>query len=405
MESAQDFTTPTFKADPFPTFAQMRLHDPVHEIRMPNGHRGWMITRYEDVDAVLRDGRFVKDLRNAFSPEELAQMLSETRRALFDMGLNRNMVSVDMPDHTRLRSLLGLSFTPRLIEQWRDRVQAIIDELLDQVQEQGEMEMIGGFAYRLPMMVITEMLGVPTADHEQFHSWSHVLVESFGSPEGPEQFGSVMLEFYAYLMTLLQEKRGHLADDLVSRMIQAEAEGSQLTEAEIISTIILFLVAGHETTANLIGNGILALLLHPDQMEKLRQDPSLIKTAIEELLRYQGSLLTATQRWAREDVELKGKLIRRGDEILVALASANRDPEAYTAPDVLDITRQERIHLSFGKGIHFCIGAPLARMEGQLAINTLLRRMPNLRLNADVNTLTWRPGTFVMGLNALPLAF
>jgi cytochrome P450 len=405
MESALDFATPTFKADPFPPFAQLRLHDPVHEITMPNGRKGWMITRYEDVDAVLRDGRFVKDIRNIYSTEELARTLPKESLDILARGLNQSMVASDVPDHTRLRSLMNLSFTPRLIEQWRERVQAIIDELLDTVQEKGEMELIEDFAYRLPMMVITEMLGIPAADHEKFHAWTNVFVESQGSAEAPEKMGSVIPQFHGYLVTLLQEKRKHPADDLLSRMIQSEAEGKKLTEKEIVAMIFLFLIAGHETTTNLIGNSILALLLHPDQMEKLRQDPALIKTAIEEFLRYQGSLMTATARFAREDIEWKGKLIRRGDEMVVVLASANRDPEAFTAPDELDITRQERQHLAFGKGIHYCLGAPLARMEGQLAINALLRRMPNLRLNADVHTLVWRSGTFVMGLNALPLAF
>jgi cytochrome P450 len=315
------------------------------------------------------------------------------------------MVSSDPPDHTRLRSLISIAFTPRLVEQWRPRIQAIIDELLDQVQAKGEMELIEDFAFPLPATVLIELFGIPDEDKPRFRKLSNAVLEAAGNLAARMGANTVIDEFEVYLHQLINDKREHLSDDLLSKLIQSEAEGKKLSAKELVSTIFLFLGAGHETTTNLISNAMLALMLHPDQMEKLKQDPSLIKTAIEEFLRYQGPLMTATPRWALEDVELGGKLIQRGDEVAVVLASANRDPEMFRDPDMLDIMRQENRHLAFGKGIHFCLGAPLARLEGQLAINTLLRRMPNLRLNADPQTLTWRPGLFVMGLYKLPLAF
>ncbi len=404
-----NLNSPTFKANPYPAFAQLRSHDPVHQIPMPGGRTAWLITRYEDADDVLKDQRFVKDLRHALSPEELAQRFPQAQMQAQAQPvhnfLNRHMLTSDPPDHTRLRALVNISFTPRLVEQWRERIQAITNELLDAVQDKGEMDLIEEFAFPLPIIVITEMLGVPSDDRMKFRKWSNMVVEAAGNPEAFQQARAHLADFRDYLHKLIDEKRGHPSDDLLGKLIQAEAEGDKLSEDELIAMVFLLLIAGHETTLNLIGNGVLALLLHPDQMEKLKQDPSLIKAAIEEFLRYQGPLLTATQRWASEDVEIDGKLIRRGDSVLVVLASANRDSEEFADPEELDITRQENRHLAFGKGIHYCLGAPLARLEGQIAIGTLIHRMPNLRLNADPQTLIWRPGMLLMGLSKLPVMF
>ena len=281
----------------------------------------------------------------------------------------------------------------------------MIDDLLDQVQDQGEMELIEDVAFPLPATILIELFGIPDEDKARFRTASNLVAEATGNVEAMMKINTTVKEFEAYLYQLIENKRAHPADDLLSMLIQSEAEEGKLSVKQVISTIFLFLIAGHETTTNLISNAVLALLLHPDQLEKLKQDPDLIKTAVEEFLRYQGPLMTSTPRWALEDMELGGKQIQRGDEITLVLASANRDPLVFTDPDTLDIMRQENRHLAFGKGIRFCLGAPLARMEGQLAINTLLRRMPNLRLNTEPQKLTWRPGLFVMGLDALPLAF
>ena len=319
--------------------------------------------------------------------------------------MNRHMLSADPPDHTRLRALVNLSFTPRLVEQWRARIQAITDELIDAVEAQGKMELIDSFAFPLPLAVITEMLGVPPEDRLAFRKWSNTVVEASGNPAMFTRVRADMQAFGMYLHTLISEKRQQPAEDLLSKLIQAEEEGETLAENELISMVFLLLIAGHETTVNLIGNGMLALLEHPDQMEKLRQDPELIKTAIEEFLRYQSPVMTATQRWARQDLEFAGQQMRRGDSVMVVLASANHDYEAFSEPDALDITRPENRHLAFGKGIHYCLGAPLARLEGQIAIATLVRRLPNLRLDIAPEQLTWRPGMLLLGLHKLPVAF
>ncbi|MFL5629090.1 MAG: cytochrome P450 [Ktedonobacteraceae bacterium] len=404
-----NLNSPGFKANPYPAFAQLRSHDPVHQILMPGGRTAWLITRYEDADDILKDQRFVKDVRHALSPEELAQRFPwaqmQPQVQPVHNFLSHHMLNSDPPDHTRLRALVNISFTPRLVEQWRERIQAITNELLDAVQDKGEMDLIDEFAFPLPIIVITEMLGVPSEDRMNFRKWSNMVVEAAGNPEAFQQAREHLAAFREYLRKLIDEKRGHPSDDLLGKLIQAEAEGDKLSEDELIAMVFLLLIAGHETTVNLIGNGVLALLLHPDQIEKLKQTPPLIKTAIEEFLRYQGPLLTATQRWAREDVEIDGKLLRRGDSVLVVLASANRDPAEFAQPEELDITRPENRHLAFGKGIHYCLGAPLARLEGQIAIGTLIRRMPNLRLNADPQTLAWRPGILLLGLSKLPVTF
>lgn len=404
-----NLASPTFKANPYPTFATLREQEPIRRITLPDRRTGWLITRYEDADAVLRDQRFAKDVRHVFTKEELGQLFPVSQQAGQQLTgaavLNRHMLSADPPDHTRLRALINLSFTPRLVEQWRERIQAIADELLDAVQDRGEMDLIDDFAFPLPMTVITEMLGVPPEDRTKFRLWSSEVVEASGNPETFERTRGDMLLFGAYLHTLIEEKRKQPAEDLLSKLIQAEAAGDSLSEVELISMVFLLLIAGHETTLNLIGNGALALLEHPNQMEKLKRDPELIKTAIEEFLRYQSPVMTSTQRWARQDVEFAGQQMHRGDSVLVVLASANHDTEAFHDPEELDVTRQENRHLAFGKGIHYCLGAPLARLEGQIAISTLLRRMPNLRLNITSEQLLWRPGTLLLGLSKLPVAF
>ena len=404
-----NLASPEFKADPYPSFTQTRNEDPVHQVTLAGNRKGWLITRYDDADLVLRDPRFVKDVRHALTPEEIAKQFpwqeeqNQAHGAV--ISFNRNMLGYDPPDHTRLRALVNITFTPRLIEQWRERIQTIANELLDAVEGKGTMDLIDDFAFPLPMTVITEMLGVPSEDRGKFRIWSNMVIESSGNPEDFKRRREQIIEFNEYLVELINKKRRQPADDLLSHLVKVESEGDKLSEKELIAMVFLLLIAGHETTVNLIGNGTLALLLHPDQMEKLKQDPSLLKTAIEEFLRFHGPLMTATQRWAREDLELDGKQISRGDFVLVVLASANHDPVAFTNPDDLDITRQENRHLAFGKGIHYCLGAPLARLEGQIAISTLLRRLPNLRLTVEPQELVWRPGTLIMGLRSLPVAF
>jgi cytochrome P450 len=399
---------PSFKANPYPTFAEMRENAPVYQITL-NDRPAWVISRFEDVEAILKDARFKKSIRNVYTVPEIAEKFpwmsrsSEDGNPRFFMG--QNMLGFDPPDHTRLRSLVNLSFTPRLIEQWRERIQEITNDLLDAVQEQGTMDLIDDFAFPLPMTVIAEMLGVPDTDRKRFRHWSNMFIEATGNVQAFTAMHDDLEAFRAYLAELVEQKRGQNSDDLLGRLVRTEAEGDRLSEEELVAMVFLLLVAGHETTVNLIGNGVLALLQHPDQLELLKQNPTLIKSAVEEFLRYQGPLLTATQRWLGEDLELAGQQLQKGDQIILLLSSANRDERTFKDADRLDITREENHHLAFGKGIHYCLGAPLARLEGQIAVDTLLRRMPNLRLAIDVRDLAWRPGLLIMGLSKMPVTF
>ena len=398
-----DLFDPSFKADPYPTYAKLRSSAPVYRAALPDGRGVWLITRYDDVLAVLKDQRFVKDWRGALTPEQLAQVppIPEVMKPL-----SQNMLDTDPPDHERLRALVSKAFTPRLIERLRPRVQAISDGLLDAVQDRGEMDLIDDYAFPLPITVIAELLGVPAEDRNNFREWSDAAVSGNASQEYMEEILIPHMQaFTDYLRALFEEKRANPEDDLVSALVRAEEAGDRLTEDELLGMVFLLLVAGHETTVNLIGNGVLALLQHPDQLRKLKEDPSLIKPAVEELLRYDGPVETSTERFAREDVEIGGQVIPRGEMVLVVLAAADHDPERFSDPDELDITRTDNRHLAFGKGIHHCLGAPLARMEGQIAISTLLRRMPNLRLKGSPESLSWRPGMILRGLRGLPVEF
>ena len=398
-----DLFDPVFKADPYPTYARLRSSAPVHRATMPDGRGVWLITRYEDVLAVLKDERFVKNWRSALTPEQRAEIppIPEVMKPL-----SQNMLDTDPPDHERLRALVSKAFTPRLIERMRPRVQAIADGLLDAVQDRGGMDLIDDYAFPLPITVIAELLGVPAEDRNNFREWSDAAVSGNASQEYLEEILIPHMQaFTDYLRALFEEKHANPRDDLVSALVQAEEAGDKLSEDELLGMVFLLLVAGHETTVNLIGNGVLALLQHPDQLRKLKDDPSLIKPAVEELLRYDGPVETSTERFAREDVDMGRTVIPRGEMVLVVLAAADHDPERFSDPDDLDITRTDNRHLAFGKGIHHCLGAPLARMEGQIAISTLLRRMPNLRLNEPAESLSWRPGMILRGLRGLPVEF
>jgi cytochrome P450 len=315
------------------------------------------------------------------------------------------MLATDAPDHSRLRRLVSKTFTPRMIEGLRNRIQQITDDLLDQVQGRGEMNLINDFAFLLPVTVICEMLGIPAEDRQQFRKWSNAILDQPGPFDTNRQAPPEVEEFTTYLRNLIATKSKHPDDRLVSQLVLVEEGGDKLSEDELISMMFLLIVAGHETTVNLIASGTLALLQHPEQMRLLQNDPSLIVPAIEELLRYTSPIIIGTARWAGNDIEWQGTLIPKGDMVLVSLMGANTDPGHFAAPADLDITREENEHLAFGKGVHFCLGAPLARLEGQIAISTLLRRLPNLHLQGDVQELKWRPGMGLRGLQVLPVTF
>jgi cytochrome P450 PksS len=390
-----------FKADPFPFLARLRASDPVYRTMLPDKTAVWLLTRYDDVNALLRDERFTKNRRSALTKDQLRKL--PWMPPMF-RPLERNMLDLDPPDHTRLRSLVHKAFTPGLVEQMRLRTQAIADDLLDRVGSTGEMDLIKEFALPLPMIIITEILGVPAKDHDKFHRWSQAVV-SLTSPNPTLRIIPGVWKFIRYLRQFFKVRRRDPRDDLVSALIKAEEAGDKLNEDELLAMVFLLLIAGHETTVNLIGNGTLALLENPKEMSKLRSGPSLVKPAIEELLRYTSPVFMTTERYALEDAVFHGVAIPRGEMTLGVIGSANRDETIFENANELLITRDPNKHLSFGQGIHFCLGAPLARMEAQIAFTTLLRRLPELRLKNSPQSLRWRPSMILRGLASLPVKF
>ena len=399
-----DLYSQTFKANAYQTYALMRQNTPVlYQPGLDGVTMHWFVTRFEDVEAVLRDDkRFVRDPRNAFPAEQVAEWPDPT--PVFEL-IDNHVLNKDGEDHRRLRALVSKAFTSRIVGQMRDRIQNIADDLIDQVQAQGQMDLINDYAFPLPITVIAELLGIPAADRDKFRLWSDAVVTPDLSQGAHERFVMLMNEFTTYLGQIFTERRQQPGDDLITALLQAEEAGDKLSEAELFSMMVLLIVAGHETTVNLISNGILALLQHPDQLEKLKKDPSLMPVAVEELLRYDGPVEQALIRWAAEDVELGGQLIRRGDQVVVILAAADRDPAQFPEPDSLDLAREPNRHVAFGRGVHYCLGAPLARLEGEIALNTLLRRLPNLRLNIEPGQLTWRLAPLIRGVVSLPVAW
>ena len=398
-----DISSAAFKANPHPFYARLRDEAPVHRITLGDKRPAWLVTRYEDVLTLLKDDRFVKEKRSAMSGHQLAK---EPWVPSMLKPLERNMLDVDAPEHTRLRGLVHMAFTPRLVENMRDRIQRLADELLEQVQMRGRMDLIRDFALPIPTTIIAEMLGVPVAHRHKFHRWSNTIVSTVPSRWGIVTALPSLIAFLRYIRRLVRTRRAAPQDDLVSALVEAHVASDKLSEDELLAMISLLLIAGHETTVNLIGNGMLALMEHPQQMNRLRDDPALIKPAVEELLRYDGPVQTATERYASGDVTIAGVTIPRGEMVFAVLASANRDERQFDHPDALDLTREPNRHLAFGQGVHFCLGAPLARLEGQIAINSLLRQNSRtLRLVVPKRALRRRPGLVLNGLKSLPVVF
>jgi cytochrome P450 PksS len=400
-DSAVNIASAAFKANPFPYYARLRAEAPVYCTTLPTNETAWLVTRYDDVAMVLRDERFVKDTKNALTPAQAANQ--RWFRKVFK-SLKRNMLSRDPPDHTRLRGLVK-AFSPRLIEQMRGRIEMLTNELLDAVEPQGRMDLIRDYALPLPATVIAELLGVPVSDRHAFHRGTDAIVSAGASTWAMVQAMPSAWWLIRYIRKLVKTRKADPRDDLVSALAQVEEAGETLTEDELMAMVFLLLAAGHETTVNLIGNGTLALLEHPDQMDKLRNDRALIKPAVEEFLRFTSPVEMATERYTREDVTVAGVTIPRGEMVFAVIGSANRDERQFADPDRLDITREPNKHLAFGLGPHFCLGAPLARLEGQVAINTLLDRFPDLRLTGGPAALRWRRGLLLRGLESLPVTF
>jgi cytochrome P450 len=393
---------PDFKedpsVDPYPEYARLRQTCPVPRLAKASGLQPFLVTRYQDAKEALTDPRLAKDPRHG----EAELTAAGLAHVYIGDGstLTNNMLSADPPDHSRLRKLVAGQFTVRRTMALAPRIQEIVDELVDVFAPTGRAEFIGAFAEQLPALVIAELLGVPAADRDTFRDLAQ---NSLRPSTDPRQ--RIALEGLArYVVETVAHKRDQPGEDLISGLI-ADRGGDRLTEAELLGSIRLLVIAGHETTVNLLGNGLLALLRHPDQLAVLREQPDLIPGAVEELLRYDGPVERATTRFAAEDVQIGATLVPRGSSVYVALGSADRDEDEFPGGDRLDVTRAPRGHLAFGHGLHFCLGAPLARLEARIAFETLLRRLPDLELAAPPEDLEHHLSVIMRGVTTLPIRF
>ncbi|MEJ9314899.1 cytochrome P450 [Priestia megaterium] len=386
-----DLFSQQFHQNPYDYYKKIRPHQPFAKVKMLNeGHTTWMAFTYKAAEAVLKDNRFIKDMRTVFPDEMTDENLPP---------IAQSMLFVDPPDHHRLRSLVQSGFTPKRIEKLRGRIEEIAREQAKLMSNKETVDFINAYAFPIPIRVICELLGVPSEDQLDFQRWSTALVDINDDSE----YDKVNMEFMAYLGKLTEQKRVSPGEDLMSYLIQTEEEGERLTVSELYGVVMLLIVAGHETTVNLIANGLLALLTHPEQLALLKADPSLVAQAIEELLRFNGPVEFSTDRWAKESFMFMGQQVAKGDHVIVSLASANHDPAAFENPNTLDITKEKSPHLAFGKGIHYCLGAPLARIEGEIAIQVLLEEYPSLTLAAELSELEWRQSFIIRGLKQLPI--
>jgi cytochrome P450 len=394
--------TPEFLANPYPHYQRLRMEAPVFWSERLSS---WVLTRYADVVAALRDSTRLSNAgRMAALLDKLPETLRPNLQLLYD-HYSVGLIFSDPPDHTRLRALVTKAFTPAMIERMRPRIQAFVHQLLDTVAGQRQMDVIADFAYPLPATVICDMLGLPQADRAQFRAWTDDIIGLLGagaSAERAERGQRSLRGMREYFQVLIRERRAHPGEDLMSALIQAYEQGQRLSEAELLSTSVTLLTAGQETTTSLISNGLLALFHHPAQLQLLKNNPALSSSAIEEFLRYDASVQRQL-RLVTTDFELGGHHIRRGEIVSPFLAAANRDPAQFSEPDELDITRTENRHLAFGYGVHFCLGAPLARLEAPIAFTALLERFPNLRLTDE--PLEYKADITVRGLKALPVEF
>lgn len=399
IDERVDITSARFKADPFSFYERLRRDHPVCPVALPNGKPAWLISRYDDVVAALKDPRLVKNRRNVLGSKKAG--LAWTPK-MFE-PLTRNMLDSDPPDHTRLRALVHKAFTPRVVERMHERIEIVANQLLDELPSNQTVDLIERYALPIPTTIIAELIGVPNSDRHRFHRWSSAIVSITLSAWSTIRAIPHLRAFLRYIRSQVEARRSKPQEDFLSALVAVEESGERLSTDELVAMVFLLLIAGHETTVNLIGNGILTVLQHPDQMAQLRETPAGIDTAVEELLRYAGPLDMATERFAREDITLGDVTIPRDAVVYAVLASANRDERQFSDPNTLDLTRQPNRHVAFGQGIHFCLGAPLARLEGQIAIRTLLLRTDGLRLAVPPDAIRWRKGVVLRGVAALPV--
>ena len=404
--SSFDLNSAEFLANPYPVYDQLRINDPIYW-SAENGY--WLLTRYADIASLIQNPKLSSNRIGAHRsrmPEQLKAHFSP-----FFSAVSSWMLMIDPPDHTRLRGIVNKAFTPRVVENMRALIQQLVDDMLARVKDQRRMEIMADLANPLPAMVIAAMLGVPGSDQPQFKAWSDDIsmalsgIDSASSKEELLALYEIAQQSYLALSSYFKEKVTELRlnpkENLLSALIQAEEKGDRLTEDELFANCVLLMIAGHETTTNLIGNGVLALAGNPEQQETLRRNPELIVTAVEEMLRY-DSPVQKMGRIASADISIAGKEILKGQLVCLGFGAANRDPEQFAAPQQLDIIRQPNRHFAFGHGLHYCVGAALARLEGQIVINSILR-LPRLHLEKE--KLEWRRNFTLRGLKALPVVF
>ena len=402
MAIDDDILSPERVADPYPYFAAWREEDPVH---WNEQYRAWFVHRFLDVWEGLRNPALSSDRVQPVFEHKLSPEQQHERRPTFEI-LEHWMVFHDPPDHTRLRRLVNQAFTPRSVQALRPRIEAVVADLLDQIGPRGSVDLIRDFAYPIPAVIIAEMMGVPPEDRDLFKAWSDaIMILVFGGAkveDRRERAQRSLLELADYLRGLIRHFRADPHDNLITSLVRAKEHDDALSEDEIVSTCTLLLFGGHETTTNLIGNGTRALLTHPDQLQRLRHDPGLLASAVEELLRFDGPSKMQVRRVAH-DTELGGKRLAAGDELYFVQAAANHDPEEFPDPDTLDLGRSPNRHIGFGFGLHHCLGAPLARLEGSIAIDALIRRLPDLQPGPEPEV--WHPTLISRGMERFPVSF
>ena len=391
MFKITNLARPEFKANPYPFYARLRAEAPVCRTKLL-GQPAWLVTRYDDVVSVLRDERLVKD----WPPK--------TKWVHRFLGsITRHMLNTDGPDHTRLRTLVQKAFTPKLVERLREEIQQVCNAQLNELETNGRLDLMNRYALPLPLTIIAELLGIPEEDRLRLHAFSRSTISASTLFSALRSVPDTRL-LARILRRLIASRRREPRNDLITALVQAEEAGDKLNEEELVAMIALLLIAGYETTVNLIGNGALALIQDHEQRELFQQNPALSDSAVEELLRFTSPLDVASGRFAREEMAIRSVKISPGDLVIAVIGSANHDETQFRDPEVLDLTRSPNKHVAFGQGAHFCLGAPLARMEGQIALTTLFRRFPELRLAQPADSLRWRKSLIVRGLEELPVA-
>lgn len=401
IEDGINLASAQFKEDAYEIYKESRKKQPILFVNQVEIGKEWLITRYEDALPLLKDNRLKKDWTNVFSQDIKNMYLSVDNSD----HLTTHMLNSDPPNHSRLRSLVQKAFTPKMIAQLDGRIERIADDLISDIERKGTLNLVDDYSFPLPIIVISEMLGIPKEDQAKFRIWSHAVIASPETPEEIKETEKQLSEFITYLQYLVDIKRKEPKEDLVSALILAESEGHKLSARELYSMIMLLIVAGHETTVNLITNTVLALLENPNQLQLLKDNPKLIDSTIEEGLRYYSPVEVTTARWAAEPFQIHHQTIQKGDMVIIALASANRDETVFENPEIFDITRENNRHIAFGHGSHFCLGAPLARLEAKIAITTLFNRMPELKIKGNREEIKWQGNYLMRSLEELPLTF